>query len=41
MADFMRWALADGQKFAPELGYAPLPKEVVALETSALKKIKI
>jgi phosphate ABC transporter, phosphate-binding protein len=40
MVDFMKWALADGQKFAPELGYAPLPKEVVALETNALKKIK-
>jgi len=21
----MKWALTDGQKFAPELGYAPLP----------------
>jgi phosphate transport system substrate-binding protein len=41
MVDFMNWALADGQKFAPELGYAPLPKEVVALETNALKKIKV
>jgi len=41
MVDFMNWALADGQKFAPELGYAPLPKEVVALETNAVKKIKI
>ena len=41
MVDFMKWALADGQKFAPELGYAPLPKEAVALEMDALKKIKI
>jgi phosphate transport system substrate-binding protein len=41
MVDFMKWALADGQKFASELGYAPLPKEVVALEMDALKKIKI
>jgi len=41
MVDFTKWALADGQKFAPELGYAPLPKEVVALEANALKKIKI
>ncbi len=37
----LNWALTDGQKFAPELGYAPLPKEVVALETAALKKIKL
>ncbi len=41
MVDFMNWALADGQKFASELGYAPLPKEVVALEMNALKKIRI
>ena len=25
MVDFMKWALTDGQKFAAELGYAPLP----------------
>jgi phosphate transport system substrate-binding protein len=41
MVEFMRWALTDGQKFAPELGYAPLPAAVVALEMEALKKIKI
>ena len=41
MVDFMRWALADGQKYAPDLGYAPLPASVVSLETEALKKIKI
>lgn len=41
MVDFMRWALTDGQKFAPNLGYAPLPPEVVALEMEALKRIKL
>jgi phosphate transport system substrate-binding protein len=40
MVDFMRWALTDGQKFAPELGYAPVPHEVVALEMAALKTVK-
>ena len=25
MVDFVKWALTDGQKFAPTLGYAPLP----------------
>src|SRR5437868_8746746 len=40
MGDFVRWALADGQKFAPELGYAPLPKEVIALELAALNQMK-
>ncbi len=40
MVDFVKWAITDGQKFATQLGYAPLPKEVVALEMEALKKIK-
>jgi phosphate transport system substrate-binding protein len=41
MVDFMQWALTDGQKFANELGYAPLPDGVVKLEQDALKKIKV
>jgi phosphate transport system substrate-binding protein len=41
MVDFVKWALTDGQKFAPELGYAPLPKEVVALELEALTRIRM
>jgi phosphate transport system substrate-binding protein len=41
MVDFMKWALTDGQKFAPELGYAPLPDAVVKLEMAALAKIKV
>ncbi len=41
MVDFMHWALTDGQKYCADLGYAPLPKEVVALEMEALKKIKL
>jgi phosphate transport system substrate-binding protein len=40
MVDFMKWALTDGQKFAPDLGYAPLPPDVVKLETAALGKVK-
>ena len=40
MADFIRWALTDGQKYAPELGYAPLPKEVVDLELQRLAQLK-
>ena len=40
MVDFVKWALSDGQKFAPELGYAPLPPEVVKLELVALEKVK-
>jgi phosphate transport system substrate-binding protein len=41
MVDFMKWALTDGQKYASELGYAPLPQEVIALEMDALKRIAI
>ena len=41
MVEFMKWALTDGQKFAPDLGYAPLPEAVVKLEMAALAKIKI
>ena len=40
MADFMKWALTDGQKYCPGLGYAPLPKNVVDLEMTALGTIK-
>src|SRR3954468_3801861 len=41
MVDFMKWALTEGQKFAADLGYAPLPDAVVKLEMVALGKIKI
>jgi phosphate transport system substrate-binding protein len=41
MVDFVKWALADGQKYCADLGYAPLPAEVVKLEMAALGKIKI
>ncbi|OFW11376.1 MAG: phosphate ABC transporter substrate-binding protein PstS [Acidobacteria bacterium RIFCSPLOWO2_12_FULL_66_10] len=41
MVDFVKWALTDGQKFAGQLGYAPLPAEVVKLEMAALAKIKV
>lgn len=41
MVDFMKWALTDGQKFAGDLGYAPLPEAVVKLEMAALAKIKV
>ena len=40
MVDFMKWALADGQKYCAALGYAPLPVNVVKLEMATLGKIK-
>lgn len=40
MVDFVKWALTEGQKYAKDLGYAPLPANVVQLEMEALKRIK-
>lgn len=41
MVDFMRWALTDGQQFAAELGYSPLPDNVVQMELKALERIRL
>jgi phosphate transport system substrate-binding protein len=41
MVDFMTWALTEGQQFASQLGYAPLPAEVVKQELTALEKVKV
>jgi phosphate transport system substrate-binding protein len=41
MVDFLKWALTDGQKYAPDLGYAPLPKNVIDMEMKALAAIKV
>jgi len=41
MVDFTKWALTDGQKYCAELGYAPLPPEVVKLEMDAIKRIQL
>ncbi len=41
MVDFFKWALTDGQKFCDDLGYAPLPENVVKMEMAALEKIKV
>jgi phosphate transport system substrate-binding protein len=41
MLDFVKWALSDGQKFAADLGYAPLPASVVQLEMTTLARIKV
>ncbi len=41
MVEFMRWALTEGQKLAPELGYAPLPAPIVELELAAIATIRV
>jgi phosphate transport system substrate-binding protein len=37
---FVNFGLTDGQKFAEELGYIPLPKEVVDKNLEALKTVQ-
>jgi phosphate transport system substrate-binding protein len=37
---FVNWGLTDGQKFAEELGYIPLPKEIVDKDLEALKSVE-
>jgi phosphate transport system substrate-binding protein len=41
MVDFLKWALTDGQKYCADLGYAPLPADVVKLELAQLSRIKL
>jgi phosphate transport system substrate-binding protein len=41
MVDFLKWAITDGQKFAPDLGYAQLPQPVMEKEMAALGKVAI
>jgi phosphate transport system substrate-binding protein len=37
---FLRWAMADGQSYAKDLYYAPLPKEVVKLVEKKISTIE-
>lgn len=41
MVEFVKWALTDGQKLAPEMGFAPLPPDLVDQEFAALAKIRV
>ncbi len=40
LKDFLRWMLVDGQKLAPELGYAPLPEGVNKMVAAAIERVK-
>jgi phosphate transport system substrate-binding protein len=40
MVQFMRWALKEGQRLTPSLGYAPLPAEIVKLDTALLDRVR-
>jgi len=39
IVDFIKWAVHDGQKYASELLYAPLPQEVVAMIDKKLQDV--
>lgn len=41
IVDFLNWMLKDGQKFASDLGYAPLPAEVNQMVQKTVAKIKV
>jgi phosphate transport system substrate-binding protein len=41
IVDFLKWMVKDGQKYAPELGYAPLPADVAAKVEKAISKVKV
>ena len=40
MVEFLRLGTTDGQKFAPELGYAPC-RTLVQMEPKALDQVKV
>ncbi len=39
IADFLWWAIHDGQKYAAALDYAPLPPQVVTMEEARLEQL--
>ncbi|MEM3428122.1 MAG: phosphate ABC transporter substrate-binding protein PstS, partial [Nitrososphaerales archaeon] len=39
LIDFLWWAIHDGQKYAPDLQYVPLPQEVVAVNEATLRMV--
>ncbi|MBI5596540.1 MAG: phosphate ABC transporter substrate-binding protein PstS [Elusimicrobia bacterium] len=38
--DFLKWMLADGQKAAADLGYAPLPENVKKMVAAAVERVR-
>jgi len=40
IVDFIKWAITDGQKYAEDLDYAPLPANVVQMIQQKLDKVK-
>ncbi|WCK56691.1 phosphate ABC transporter substrate-binding protein PstS [Aneurinibacillus sp. Ricciae_BoGa-3] len=40
VVNLLKWCVTDGQKYATELQYAPLPKQIQDLDIEQLKKVK-
>ena len=40
IVNFIKWAITDGQKYAADLDYAPLPANVVQMIQEKLDKVK-
>lgn len=40
LKDALKWGLTDGQKYSDEVGYVPLPQEVVTKVQAAVETIK-
>jgi phosphate transport system substrate-binding protein len=41
LADFLWWALHEGQKYTHDLDYAPLPKAIVTRVETALRTLRV
>ncbi len=41
IVNFLKWAVTDGEKYAKDLYYAPLPKEVVKLDEKKIEQISV
>lgn len=41
MVEFLKWSMKDGQKYAKDLYYAPLPKEVIKLNEKKISEISL
>ena len=41
MVDFLHWVTHEGQKYAKDMSYAPLPEELVGRADENIKLIKV
>jgi phosphate transport system substrate-binding protein len=41
LADFLTWAVTDGQRLAPDLHYAPLPSDITALDQKLIQTLQV